>query len=140
MNCVSGGQMTHFGGLIIRDGAPAPAAPGLLYWPESCGGTSWQKSCSVVSTYEKHVDPRNTSSAESGGPAVAYDRALQRRRAVALARHFREAEGLSIAEIADRLGRSPATTKAYFYDPTEEKARAIKGCYLGGVPGCGAYT
>jgi DNA-binding NarL/FixJ family response regulator len=28
----------------------------------------------------------------------------------------REAEGLSIAQIADRLGRSPATVKAYFYD------------------------
>jgi DNA-binding NarL/FixJ family response regulator len=36
------------------------------------------------------------------------------RRAVALARHFREAEGLSIAQIAARLGRAPATVKAYF--------------------------
>jgi Homeodomain-like domain len=43
-----------------------------------------------------------------------YDRVVERRRAVALARHFREAEGLSIAEIAARLGRSPATIKAYF--------------------------
>jgi DNA-binding NarL/FixJ family response regulator len=51
----------------------------------------------------------------SDGPA-AYDRVLERRRAVALARHFREAEGLSVAQIADRLGRSPATVKAYFYD------------------------
>jgi transcriptional regulator with XRE-family HTH domain len=34
--------------------------------------------------------------------------------AVALARHFREAEGLSIAQVAERLGRSPATIKAYF--------------------------
>ena len=46
------------------------------------------------------------------------DRVAERRRAVALARHFREAEGLSIAQIADRLGRSPATVKAYFYDPS----------------------
>jgi transcriptional regulator with XRE-family HTH domain len=46
----------------------------------------------------------------------AYDRVVERRRAVALARHFREAERLSIAQIADRLGRSPATIKAYFYD------------------------
>ena len=53
----------------------------------------------------------------SDGPA-AYDRVLERRRAVALARHFREAEGLSIAQIAERLGRSPATVKAYFYDPS----------------------
>jgi len=39
------------------------------------------------------------------------DRVAERRRAVALARHFRDAEGLSIAKIADRLGRSPATVK-----------------------------
>jgi len=45
-----------------------------------------------------------------------YDRVVERRRAVALAHHFREAEGLSIAQIAGRLGRSPATAKAYFYD------------------------
>jgi DNA-binding NarL/FixJ family response regulator len=45
--------------------------------------------------------------------AVA-DRVAERRRAVALARHYRAAEGLSIAQIADRLGRSPATVKAYF--------------------------
>jgi hypothetical protein len=31
------------------------------------------------------------------------DRVAERRRAVALARHFREAEGLSIAQIANRL-------------------------------------
>ncbi|MGZ6597164.1 MAG: sigma factor-like helix-turn-helix DNA-binding protein [Solirubrobacteraceae bacterium] len=65
---------------------------------------------------------------------------VERRRAVALARHFREAEGLSIAEIADRLGRSPATVKAYFYDPTGEKARAVKARYVGVCRGCGAYT
>jgi AraC-like DNA-binding protein len=44
---------------------------------------------------------------------------VERRRAVALARHYREAEWLSIAQIADRLGRSPATVKACFYDPTD---------------------
>jgi AraC-like DNA-binding protein len=64
----------------------------------------------------------------------------ERRRAVALARHFREAEGLSIAHIAHRLGRSPATIKAYFYDPTGEKARAVKARYVGVCRGCGAYT
>jgi len=71
--------------------------------------------------------------------AVA-DRVVERRRAVALARHYREAEGLSIAQIADRLGRSPATVKAYFYDPTGDKARAVKARYVGGCRGCGAYT
>jgi AcrR family transcriptional regulator len=59
---------------------------------------------------------------------------------VALARHFREAEGLSIAQIAERLGRSPATVKAYFYDPTGEEARAVKARYQGVCRGCGAYT
>jgi DNA-binding NarL/FixJ family response regulator len=33
---------------------------------------------------------------------------------VALARHYREFEGLMIQQIADRLGRAPATIKAYF--------------------------
>ena len=69
-----------------------------------------------------------------------YDRVVERRRAVALAHHFREAEGLSIAQIAARLGRSPATIKAYFYDPTGEKARAVKARYVGLCRGCGAYT
>ena len=59
---------------------------------------------------------------------------------VALARHYREFEGLSIRQIADRLGRSPATIKAYFYDPTGEKARAVKARYVGVCRGCGAYT
>lgn len=35
---------------------------------------------------------------------VAYDRVSERRRAVVLARHFREAEGLSIAQIARPAG------------------------------------
>jgi DNA-binding NarL/FixJ family response regulator len=51
------------------------------------------------------------------------DRVAERRRAVALARHFREAEGLSIAQIAQRVGRSPATIKAYFYDPSHANKR-----------------
>jgi AraC-like DNA-binding protein len=75
-----------------------------------------------------------------GSSSSAYDRVAERRRAVALARHYREAEGLSIAEIADRLGRSPATVKAYLYDPTGEKARAVKARYVGVCRGCGAYT
>jgi AraC-like DNA-binding protein len=74
------------------------------------------------------------------GAHAAYDRVLERRRAVALAHHYREAEGLSIAQIADRLGRSRATIKAYFYDPTGEKARAVKARYVGVCRGCGAYT
>jgi hypothetical protein len=52
-------------------------------------------------------------------------RVLERRRPVALARHYREFEGLSIRQTADRLGRSPATVKAR---------------YVGVCRGCGAYT
>ena len=73
-------------------------------------------------------------------PWVAYDRVVERRRAVILARHFRDAEGLSIAHIAERLGRSRATIKAYFYDPTGEKARGVKARYVGVCRGCGGYT
>ncbi|MGO9906736.1 MAG: hypothetical protein ACLP4R_16720 [Solirubrobacteraceae bacterium] len=65
---------------------------------------------------------------------------VERRRAVALARHFREAEGPSIVQIAQRLGRSPATIKVYFYDPTGDKARAVKARYVGVCRSCGAYT
>ena len=72
---------------------------------------------------------RTTSRAETGleqylecvGSDVSserYDRVVERRRAVALARHFRVSEGLTIAQIAERLGRAPATVKAYFYDPS----------------------
>jgi AraC-like DNA-binding protein len=68
------------------------------------------------------------------------DRVVERRRAVLLARHYREAEGLSNVQIASRLGRSPATIKAYFYDPTGEKARAVKARYQGACRGCGVYT
>jgi len=67
-------------------------------------------------------------------------RVAERRRAVALARHYREFEALSNGEIAERLGRSVATVKAYFYDPTGDKARSVKARYVGVCRGCGAYT
>jgi DNA-directed RNA polymerase specialized sigma24 family protein len=57
---------------------------------------------------------------------VALDRVQERRRAVALAHHYRDEEGLSLAEIARRLGRAEATVKAYLYDPS----MAIKERYL----------
>ena len=41
------------------------------------------------------------------------DRVSERRRAAQLARHYRDQEGLTIAEIARRLRRAPATVKAY---------------------------
>jgi AraC-like DNA-binding protein len=68
------------------------------------------------------------------------ERVLERRRAVALSQHYRYQEDLSIGQIADRLGRSPSTIKAYFYDPTGEKAKAVKARYVGLCRGCGAYT
>ena len=71
---------------------------------------------------------------------VRLDRVAERQRAVALARHYRETEGLSIAQIAERLGRAPATVKGYFYDPGGEKARAVKARYQGVCRGCGAPT
>jgi hypothetical protein len=68
------------------------------------------------------------------------DRVLERRRAARLARHYRDVEELSVAEIARRLGRAPATVKGYLYDPTGEKARAVKARYQGVCRGCGAAT
>jgi hypothetical protein len=59
---------------------------------------------------------------------------------VALARHYRDVEQLSIAEIASRLGRSPETVKAYLYDPTGAKAREVKARYQGVCRGCGSPT
>ena len=66
------------------------------------------------------------------------DRVSERRRAAQLARHYRDQEGLTIAEIARRLGRAEATVKAYLYDPTGEKAKAVKARYVGVCRGCGA--
>ena len=68
------------------------------------------------------------------------DRVRERRRAAQLARHYRDQEGLSIAQIARRLGRAESTIKTYLYDPTGEKARAVKARYRGVCRGCGAYT
>jgi AcrR family transcriptional regulator len=74
------------------------------------------------------------------GRSTDAPRVVERHRAVALARHYRQAEGLSLAQIARRLGRSPATIKSYFYDPDGEKARAVKARYQGVCRGCGAPT
>ena len=47
----------------------------------------------------------------ASGPSPPADRSAERLRAAKLARHYRDAEDLSIAEIARRLGRAEATVK-----------------------------
>jgi hypothetical protein len=68
------------------------------------------------------------------------DRVSERRRAAQLARHYRDQEGLTIADIARRLGRAEGTVKAYLYDPVGDKAREVKARYRGVCRGCGAPT
>src|SRR6516162_2447097 len=68
------------------------------------------------------------------------DRVSERRRAALLARHYRDQEGLTIAEIARRLGRGEGTVKAYLCDPIGDKAREVKARYRGVCRGCGAPT
>jgi len=72
--------------------------------------------------------------------APPQDRVRERRRAVALARDYRDQEHFKIAEIAHRLGRAEATVKAYLYDPTGAKVREVKARYRGVCRGCGAPT
>ena len=55
------------------------------------------------------------------------DRVVVRRRAAQLARHYRDEENLTIAEIARRLGRAEATVKAYLYDPSDDNKRPRDG-------------
>src|SRR5450755_1273325 len=134
----------------LHRASPVTARSVTLFWrrpdlaagPLQCGGieqTFAYDADGGVSQRTPTGDGNVTRMAPNARTAVA-DRVVERRRAVALARHYREAEGLSIVQIADRLGRSPATIKAYFYDPTGEKARAVKARYQGVCRGCGAYT
>ena len=103
------------------------------------GSSRWSRTCVLTST-ESPSERGSVTGVTGYGSSAGIDRVAERRRAVALARHYRELEGLSIRQIADRLGRSPATVKAYFYDPTGEKARVVKARYVGVCRGCGAYT
>lgn len=68
------------------------------------------------------------------------DRVSERRRGAQLARHYRDQEGVTIAEIARRLGRAEGTVKAYLYDPIGAKAREVKARYRNVCRGCGAPT
>ena len=51
------------------------------------------------------------------------DRVSERRRATQVARHYRDQENLTIAEIARGLGRADASVKAYLYDPSDGNKR-----------------
>jgi hypothetical protein len=68
------------------------------------------------------------------------ERVIERRRAAALARHYREQEGLKVSEIAARLGRAPATISAYLNDPDGSKNKHSKSAYRGTCQRCGAPT
>lgn len=74
----------------------------------------------------------------ASGQPRPHNRVFERRRAVALARHFREAEGLSIAQIAERLGRAQSTIKAYFYDPSDANKRPTDSLRANAWAGCPA--
>ena len=64
----------------------------------------------------------------------------ERQRAIAVARHLREAEGLTIAQIGARLGRSSSTVAGYFSDPAGEKAKRYKAKHRGSCQRCGKPT
>jgi DNA-binding NarL/FixJ family response regulator len=104
------------GGRGAQQGRRGPS-PAL----RSSGRTGSDLPTELASTPRQKVQLREIPSPAMAPPASrpSLDRVTERRRAVALARHYREAEGLSIAQIAERLGRSPATVKAYFYDPSD---------------------
>ncbi|MGA8339304.1 MAG: hypothetical protein WB761_31495 [Solirubrobacteraceae bacterium] len=66
------------------------------------------------------------------------DRVSERRRAAQLARHYRDQEKLTIAEIARRLGRANATVKAYLYDPSNANKRPTDSPRANAWPDCPA--
>ena len=90
-------------------------APGRRATPDP----AWRRNVvSATSTRDGHR-LRERPAAAGTYPAMAgVDRVQERRRAAALARHYRDQEGLPVAEIARRLGRAQATVKAYLYDPS----------------------
>jgi hypothetical protein len=67
-------------------------------------------------------------------------RVQERKRAVALACHYRDVEGMSGKEIAQRLGARTRRSRSYFYDPDASKASTVKQRYRGQCESCGAPT
>jgi DNA-binding CsgD family transcriptional regulator len=110
------------GGRELRSHPPAAASQGDVLPRRTCSAFGW------------------LSSTVGRLGVLMLDRVTERRRAAQLARHYRDREGLSIAEVARRLGRAEATIKSYLYDPTGDKAREVKARYRGVCRGCGAPT
>ncbi len=67
-------------------------------------------------------------------------RGAERARAARLARYYHDHERLSVGEIATRLGRKPATIRAYLYDPDGAKTKRVKRRYRGVCRKCGTST
>jgi hypothetical protein len=67
-------------------------------------------------------------------------RVSERKRAARLARHYRDTERLTLAQIARLLGRSRATVREYLYDPDGSKARRVKERYRGQCRDCNTLT
>jgi len=67
-------------------------------------------------------------------------RVAERSRAARLAHYYRHERGLAVAEIADLLGRAPATIHAYLYDPDGNKTKNVKRRYRGTCRQCGTST
>jgi hypothetical protein len=103
-------------------------------------GRAAARDLALATRREDPSGPPRTEDSMAPAARPPLDRVAERRRAAALARYYRDAEQLPIAEIARRVGRAPATVKAYLYDPTGEKARAVKARYRGYCRTCGADT
>jgi hypothetical protein len=120
-------SLAGFAGLLTSARLDPPAGMRSSWWVRTC-----------VPTSAETPSERGSVTAVTGYVSIAgTGRVIVRHRAVALARHYREVEGRSITQIADRPGRSPATVKAYVYDPTGENARAVKAGYVGVCRDCG---
>jgi len=67
-------------------------------------------------------------------------RSEERRRAAALARHYRDTENLPLKEIARRIGKAESTVANYLWDPDGSKQRVLRDTYRGTCRYCGAPT
>ena len=97
---------------------------------EAAYNQGWHGVCQMVVRGEEIENlngPRTTDDPVAQVVRGASSASSQRARACALARHYRDVEGLSIADIAARLGRSPASVRAYLYDPRRRQGQTPQG-------------